>query len=94
MNYWEEQSLGYRLYDNFGIIIAREKDLLNLEGFSYETYVAEVNELDQAKQKLVQTTFAVGDSLVRPLPEVAKITGTVYNFETEEVLGWSSNCFS
>ena len=79
-------SLGYRLYDNFGIIIARETDLVNLEGFSYESYVADVNELDESKKKQLLTTYVVGDSMVRPLPLVANIKGTVYNYETEEAL--------
>lgn len=79
-------NLSYVVYENHGIVVARESDINSLESFSYQEYVEEVAQLDQTKAEVERSLFQIGDSTVRPRPSTASITGTIYNQESEEAI--------
>ncbi|MEM7370151.1 MAG: carboxypeptidase-like regulatory domain-containing protein [Bacteroidota bacterium] len=78
--------LNYVVYEDHAIVIGRETELNTLESFSYQEYVEEVAQIDQAKIAIDRDLFKVGDSTLRPRPATATLNGTIYNHESEEAI--------
>lgn len=85
-NLFEGTDLGFVVVENDLVVIARRQDLLVMDAFSYTDFIAAINNLDNEKQAFLGQRFVVGDSLIRPIPATASISGVMYNVETEEVL--------
>jgi len=78
--------LDFLAYDAHTYIIARKLDLLELDAFSFETFVEQVEALDQQPQQQVGRRLIIGDSTLRPLPASARLRGYILDQATEEPL--------
>lgn len=79
-------TLSFVRYGNTALIVGRQFDLADLSGFSYESFVENLDQLDQQPRSSNIPRIVVGDSLLRPLPVRATIRGSLYDRETEEAI--------
>lgn len=88
----ETRGLAYAQYGEKAVIIGRREDLQILREFSYEQYL---DDIDGEKKKAISSGFIeiLGDSTIRPLPEVASINGVIYDEETETALAGAQIAF-
>jgi hypothetical protein len=82
----DDTSLDFVFYGETGVVIARSTDMEKLDAFSFDEYVAVVNALDEKKKKVSYDLFVIGDSTIRPLPDEATVSGTIFNIESDEGL--------
>ncbi|RMG27558.1 MAG: hypothetical protein D6730_06960 [Bacteroidetes bacterium] len=90
---FEGTNLGFMLVEKNLIVVARRLDLMDIEAFSYSEFVETISSLDKRKSRFNGQTLIVGDSLIRPLPAVARLSGVLYNFETDEKLAGGQLAF-
>ena len=79
----EGSTLSFVRYGASSIIVGRRFDLADLSGFSYESFVENLGQIDQQTASSSIPSIVVGDSLMRPLPVEATINGSLYDRETE-----------
>ena len=79
-------TLSYVRYGESALIVGRQFDLADLSGFSYESFVENLGQLDQQPLSSGIPSVVVGDSLLRPQPTQARITGSLYDRESEEAI--------
>lgn len=84
-NLVEDRGLAYAQYGEKAIIIGRKSDLKILNEFSYEQYLTDI-ETENESTSPSRFIEVIGDSMLRPIPKMAKITGTVFDEETEIAL--------
>lgn len=83
----ELTGLGYVQYDDHSFIISPQIKLLDLDAFSYQEYVEEVEALSEVEtQARSDYFFFIGDSTLRPLPTEANIRGTLRDQDTGDPL--------
>ncbi len=80
----EGSTLSFVRYGASSIIVGRRFDLADLSGFSYESFVENLGQIDQQTSTTSIPTIVIGDSLLRPLPVEATINGSLYDRETED----------
>ncbi|MEM6804356.1 MAG: carboxypeptidase-like regulatory domain-containing protein [Bacteroidota bacterium] len=82
----KDQGLDYVQFGPSALIVGRKSDIVSLESFSYDQYVADVDAASKKEKSVINKLSIVGDSTIRPLPTSAKITGTIYDVESEDIL--------
>ncbi|MEM6631358.1 MAG: TonB-dependent receptor [Bacteroidota bacterium] len=86
-------TLSYVQYGESALIVGRQFDLAELSGFTYESFVKNIGQLDQQPLSERIPSVVIGDSLIRPLPSTARITGAMYDRESEEPLAFARVTF-
>lgn len=85
----EPNNLGYVMYQNNGVIIGRKLDLAQLEVFSMLEYAAEKDNKEEELSAEGYERIFVGDSTIRPLPDQATVTGSIFNNDSEQGIAGS-----
>ena len=81
-----QAGLEYVQFGPHALIVGRMSDIVSLESFSYADYLADVDAVNNQEKSIINKLSIVGDSTLRPLPTSAKISGTIYDVESEDVL--------
>lgn len=81
-----DAGLDYVQFGPNALIVGRKSDIIALEEFSYAQYLTDVDAVDKQEKSIINKLSIVGDSTIRPLPSSAKISGTIYDIESEDIL--------
>ena len=90
---FKSTNLGFFLIDDHLILVGRRLDLLDIEEFSYSKFVEAITTMDQKKGRFLGKQLVIGDSLIRPIPATAMVSGKIISYDTEEPLAGSQIAF-
>lgn len=80
----ESTNLGFALLEEHLIVVARRQSLRELEAFSVDNFVSAITTYDTQETRTRSQRLVVGDSLVRPLPTSATISGRLFSSEDDQ----------